>query len=106
MYSGSLCKISTQLFLEGILADCVDHFAVRKNGFFFVNRFQEEGNQTGHPAAAVYDIRRPAEFFYRFQGSLAEENSAQTIIVKPLFLFIMEDKFPLKKILILQEIHL
>jgi hypothetical protein len=52
------------------------------------------------------DVRRPAEFFYGFQGSFAEKNRPEAVIFEPLIVIVGEYMLALEQVFVVQEIDL
>ena len=62
--------------------------------------------KTGDPVVTMNYVRGPSQFAYGFNHAFAKENGAQIIIIIPLFIFIMKNKFPFEKIFIIQKVNL
>ena len=77
-----------------------------KDRLFLIHCFQVEGDQSRHPATAMDDIGRPAEFFYCFQRTLAKEYRAEAVVIEPFFLFVVENIRTFEQVLVFQEIDL
>ena len=77
-----------------------------ENGLGLVGCSQIQRNQTCHPAVTEHDIRRPAEFFHRFDSSLAEEGHALGIVFKRFAVFVFKYLFAFEELLVVEEIDL
>ena len=55
---------------------------------------------------ALYKSGKKDEASKIFNKLLAKENSSQTIVVKPFFLFVVKNEFAFEKVLVFKEIYL
>ena len=74
--------------------------------FVFVQGLQVDGNQTGHPALAMDDIRRPAELLNGLKHTLAEEDGTLIVVFEERTVVVVVAGFAVEVIFVVKEVHL
>src|SRR5690606_8771323 len=69
-----------------------------------VRFFEVQGNQAGHPAMAMYDVGRPAEFSDSLHDPFTEKHHSFGVIGKNIVLFVLEHLLPSEKFIVVQDI--
>lgn len=99
-------EILTQAMIEFLVEYGINYLGMAEYRFVFVQGLQVDGNQTGHPALAMDDIRRPAELLYGLKHTLAEEDGTLIVVFEERTVVVVVDGFAVEVIFVVKEVHL
>lgn len=91
---------------EALIVQACDDFGVLEVSIAIEHLLTVEGNQRSHPAVAMDDIRRPAQFAHRLQNSAGEEDGALVVVRDQFVLGIKPSHFLLEVVLVVDEVYL